>query len=84
MLKVLLEEARNEARTMTEQAAADRAAREDATRCRQRAEEYRTVAEATKTRTARETYLHLAQTYELMAERAEAKSRKDVAQEAIA
>lgn len=76
----LLEEARNEVRLLMEEAAAEKAAREDAKRLRMQAEEYRTIADATKSQTARGTYLNLARTHELMAERAEAKMRKDVAQ----
>ena len=55
-----------------ENAGADMAAlRQSAKRLRMRAEEYRVVADAMESEAVRSTYLYLARSYELLAERAE-------------
>lgn len=46
----------------------------DARRWRMKAEEYRAVADSVQSESARRTYLHLAQSYDALAQRAEARA----------
>lgn len=82
-LRSLLTEARSEAMFLSEENAIEQAGndagalRRDARRLRLRAEEYRTIAEACRDDGARNTYLHLARSYDVLAERAEGKRDRD-------
>ena len=76
-LRNLLAEARSEAMFFTEETALQQSERApgelqwDAKRLRMRAEEYRAIADACRNPGARNTYLYLARSYEVLAERAE-------------
>ena len=83
IMRELLAEARAEEKLFKEEAALEGAAgglpdiRDAAHRLRLRAEEYRTVAHNMKSHGARDAYLHLARSYEVLAQRAELRAGSD-------